>query len=150
MQFIKINIFLLFLFYCLFMPSCSFGFLSFLLSGCNCILKWKSYEAIINKIDSMLMTQCSRNHCFLGKAVRVKYSESVFVALINKHAKRMRRIILSSVTCLSVPHSSTLSRNCYFSRILMTLGYSRHIFEKSSNIKFYENPSSAGRVVPCG
>jgi hypothetical protein len=28
--------------------------------------------------------------------------------------------------------------------------YFRQIFEKSSNTKFHENPSSASRVVPCG
>jgi hypothetical protein len=28
--------------------------------------------------------------------------------------------------------------------------FSRQIFEKSSNIKFHENPSSGSRVVPCG
>jgi len=28
--------------------------------------------------------------------------------------------------------------------------FSGQIFEKSSNIKFYENPSSGSRVVPCG
>jgi hypothetical protein len=32
----------------------------------------------------------------------------------------------------------------------MTLEFSRQIFEKSSNIKFHENPSSVSRVVPCG
>jgi len=32
----------------------------------------------------------------------------------------------------------------------MKLEISRHIFEKSSNIKFHENPSSGSRVVPCG
>ena len=31
------------------------------------------------------------------------------VALVIQHAKRMRRIILSSVACLDVPHFSTLS-----------------------------------------
>ena len=32
----------------------------------------------------------------------------------------------------------------------MELGFSWQIFEKSSNIKFHENPSSGSRVVPCG
>ena len=32
----------------------------------------------------------------------------------------------------------------------MKLVTSRQIFEKSSNIKFHENPSSESRVVPCG
>ena len=32
----------------------------------------------------------------------------------------------------------------------MKLEFSQQIFEKSSNIKFHENPSSGSRVVPCG
>jgi len=31
----------------------------------------------------------------------------------------------------------------------MKLEFYRHIVEKSSNIKFHENPSSGSRVVPC-
>jgi hypothetical protein len=34
--------------------------------------------------------------------------------------------------------------------ILMKVEFSRQIFEKCSNIKFNENPSSGSRVVPCG
>jgi hypothetical protein len=33
---------------------------------------------------------------------------------------------------------------------LMKLEFCRQIFEKYSNIKFNENPSSGSRVVPCG
>ena len=33
---------------------------------------------------------------------------------------------------------------------LMKLEFSRHIFEKYSNIKFHENPTSGSRVVPQG
>jgi len=32
----------------------------------------------------------------------------------------------------------------------MKLEFSGQIFEKSSNIKFYETPSSGSRVTPCG
>ena len=32
----------------------------------------------------------------------------------------------------------------------MKLEFSRHIFEKSSSIKFHQNPASGSRVVPCG
>jgi hypothetical protein len=39
----------------------------------------------------------------------ITYSENVSVALVMQHAKRMRRIILSSVSCLVLPHFSTLS-----------------------------------------
>jgi hypothetical protein len=31
----------------------------------------------------------------------------------------------------------------------MKLEFSRQIFEKSSNIRFHQNPSSGSRVVPC-
>jgi len=34
--------------------------------------------------------------------------------------------------------------------ILMKLEFSRQLFEKNSNIKIHENPSSGSRVVPCG
>jgi hypothetical protein len=51
----------------------------------------------------------SRNHCDRGKAICVAYSECVSVTLVFHHAKRMRRIILSYVACLSLPYFSTLS-----------------------------------------
>jgi hypothetical protein len=51
----------------------------------------------------------SRNHCCRRKAINIGYSEFVSVALVIQHAKRMRRIILSSVGCLPVPYFSTLS-----------------------------------------
>jgi hypothetical protein len=37
-----------------------------------------------------------------------------------------------------------------FCQVLFKLGFSRQIFEIWSNIKFYENSSSASRVVQCG
>jgi hypothetical protein len=38
----------------------------------------------------------------------------------------------------------------YSCQILMKLEISRQIFEKSPNIKFYENPVSGSRVIACG
>jgi hypothetical protein len=32
----------------------------------------------------------------------------------------------------------------------MKFEFSRQIFDKSSSIKFYQNPSNGSRVVPCG
>jgi hypothetical protein len=51
----------------------------------------------------------SHNHLCRGKAIIITNSESVSIALVIQHAKRMRRIILSSVACLAVPYLSTLS-----------------------------------------
>ena len=39
---------------------------------------------------------------------------------------------------------------CYSCQILMKLEFSWQVSEKSSNIKFYENPSSVSRVVSLG
>ena len=50
----------------------------------------------------------SRDHC-CGKAIITTYSEHLFVALVMQHAKRMRRVVLSSVACLSLSYFSTLS-----------------------------------------
>ena len=52
----------------------------------------------------------SRNHCFRAKAVSITYSEFVFVALGIRHALRMRRIMLSSVTCPTLQYFSVLSQ----------------------------------------
>jgi hypothetical protein len=43
------------------------------------------------------------------KAISITHCECVSVALVIKHAKRMRRIILSSVGCLAEPCFSTFS-----------------------------------------
>jgi hypothetical protein len=51
----------------------------------------------------------SLNHCCRGKAISITYCECVSVALVIQHAKRMRRIILSSVACSTLPYFSTLS-----------------------------------------
>ena len=41
-------------------------------------------------------------------------------------------------------------RTRYSSQVVITLESSRQVFEKYSNIKFHENPSSGSQVVPCG
>ena len=51
----------------------------------------------------------SGNQFCSGRAVSITHSECVFVDLFIRHAKRMRRIILSSMACLTVQYLSTLS-----------------------------------------
>ena len=51
----------------------------------------------------------SRNHCRRKKKKSVSYSQYVSVALVIQRAKRMRRIIVSSAACMTVPRFSTLA-----------------------------------------
>ena len=51
----------------------------------------------------------SCNNCGSGKTTSIIYSKCVFVALIIHHAKRMRRIILSSVVSPALPYFSVLA-----------------------------------------
>jgi hypothetical protein len=66
------------------------------------------------------MAAPSRNHWCRGKAISITYSECVSVTLVIQHAKRMRRIILSSVAYLVLPHFSTLSHKRYYYRKKVT------------------------------
>ena len=45
----------------------------------------------------------------MEKTINITYYECVSLALVTQHAKRMRRIILSSVASSAVPYFSTLS-----------------------------------------
>ena len=51
----------------------------------------------------------SRDHFCCGKSISISYSWCVSVGLAIKNARRMRLILLSSVTRLTVPYLSALS-----------------------------------------
>jgi len=48
----------------------------------------------------------SHNHCCHGKAVSrpITYSESKSVAVVSQHAMLVRRVTLSPMACLTLPH----------------------------------------------
>ena len=51
----------------------------------------------------------SWKHCCSGIAVRITYSECMFVALGIQHTMHMRHVLLTSVACPTLPYFSTLS-----------------------------------------
>ena len=51
----------------------------------------------------------SRNRCCWAKEISITNSECVSVALVTRHAKGVRRIILSSVACPCLSYFLTLS-----------------------------------------
>jgi len=55
----------------------------------------------------------SSNHFDRTKVISITHSECVSVALVIQHAKRMGRIITSSVACLVLQYFSTLSQKRY-------------------------------------
>ena len=60
-----------------------------------------------NKERNIQARSCQ--HFCRGIAIRITYSECVSVALVIQHAKRMHRVILSSVACPALQEFSTLS-----------------------------------------
>ena len=53
----------------------------------------------------------SCNHFWWGKPICIIPSGCVSIALFTQDAKRMRHVILSSVTCLALPYFPTFSMN---------------------------------------
>ena len=68
---------------------------------------------------------------------------TIFVKIISRSKNNWMRY---DHKCTTVFIKST---RCSY-QILMKLEFCRKIFEKFSNVKFHENPSSVSRVVPCG
>jgi len=79
---------------------------------------------------------CSHNHCCRGKAV-LHILSACLQPLVIWHAKRMRRIVLSTVDYLAVPYCSTISHKRHGFRIKILLNktcYFLYKFSKTSII----------------
>jgi hypothetical protein len=63
-------------------------------------------QAVLHKRNIKVL---SPNHFCRGKAVSITFSECASVALVIQQAKRMRRIILSSVARLALPYFDSVS-----------------------------------------
>jgi len=77
----------------------------------------------------------SCNHCCSWNAISITYSECLFVALGIQQAKRMSRIVLSSVACLALVYSSTLSHKRHTFR--KTLLNFLDTFSKNTRISYF-------------
>jgi hypothetical protein len=54
------------------------------------------------------------NYCCSGEAISITYSEPTFTAYDIRHAKCMRLIILSYVSCPALPYFTTLSHKRHY------------------------------------
>ena len=65
----------------------------------------------------------SHKHCCCGETIIITYSEYVSVAIVTQHAKRLDRVILSSVACQDVQYFFTLSHinGTIFGRMLLNI-----------------------------
>jgi hypothetical protein len=68
---------------------------------------------VLNKTGNTYTQRNNKAHSpdyfYRGKAVSTTYSQCVFVVSFTRHAKRMRRVLLSYVACQAVPCFSKLS-----------------------------------------
>ena len=75
------------------------------------------------------------NCCWCGKRICSTYSECVFLALSNKHPKRIRCIILSCIPFKILAYFSTLFHKRYLSNKICFLNSSTNLFCKVSYSK---------------
>ena len=88
------------------------------------------------------------NYTIFGKKV-TEYKIGVLTFSTNLSKKFLIQRILQRDIVINM--ETSLRKVPVFRQILMKIKYSRQIFfKKSSNIKFHQNSSSGGQIVPCG
>ena len=120
----------------------------------------------------------SCNHCCSGKEIIIMYPECVFVALVIQPEKLMHHIVICGLPGCTIfldiisKMAGFSKKKCYWTWnvffdfiIIFALRSSGKVlvicvrfysnmnlldrFSRSTDIKFLENPSSGGQVVPC-
>ena len=115
---------------------------------------------------------CSLTNAACGHIGICSLSGSTIYLILSHQGHDFRKTFIEYKECLLI-FSTTIIRNrshfkkkllrfwhkcenvfmystCYSCWILINLEFPQHIFEKNSNIKFHQNPSSRSQVVPCG
>jgi hypothetical protein len=91
-------------------------------------------------------TLSHKRHDFRKQVAETKMCILIFSTFISKIFHSKTKFARYCRKC----EKSSCKVSVIFCRILMKRKFSRPIFEKSSNIKFHQNPSIGSRVVPCG
>ena len=115
-------------------------------------------NAVNNKASNVRITEhwgAFGNHCYRGKAVNITYSECASLVLFIQHAKRLHRVILSSVASPTVQHFSTLSHKRHDFR-KRGIGYKMCVlifsttFESSAGTASTLQAGRSGDRIPVG
>ena len=89
----------------------------------------------------------SKTGWFSGKVIEHKMCVLILTATFVWNISHSKKY---SVKYYHKCENFLMENTRYFCLILRKLEFSRHVFEKYSNMNFYENPSSESQVAPCG
>jgi hypothetical protein len=76
--------------------------------------------------------------------------KSVFLISSKTFIRKVSHCEKNSARCCHKCENVFMQSTRYFCRILMKLEFSQRLLEKSSNIKFYQSPSSGSRLIAFG
>jgi len=120
----------------------------------------KTLLHILSVYFSLRYQQGMRTYCIILSSVACPILQNFFTLshkqydFRNKITEHKCVLIFSTNWSETPPFLRTTERDMYstsyWSHIVMNRSLSRQIFEKHSNVKFHENPSSGSRAVPCG
>jgi hypothetical protein len=103
----------------------------------RCLLRDTYITSLFCKRQTMyykrIIGERSPNHCCLGKAISIKYSEWMSVALVIQHGMCVQ-LILSSVACLALSQFPTLSNKGTILEILLNIKYLDFLYNYFWNI----------------
>jgi hypothetical protein len=113
-----------------------------------CNAHWPYYHLWPVLLYNIFPHYLIKSRIFENMLLNIKCVFRVYLQLLYQIffiLRRNERDILYDRKCILVFMWST----CYSCPIVMKLEFSRQSFEKYSNTKFHETPSSGSRVVPC-
>jgi hypothetical protein len=78
--------------------------------------------AVYNKTGTVRMSQArSCNHCCSGKAISIRYSECMLVALVNQHAMRMRSTVMCPVRLYNIFSALSPKQHDFRRKVILSI-----------------------------